>query len=637
MQTRIERTVLSMMKFPGIFISLLTLYLILNTSVVCSQAPGIAWTKVYGGSIEDAARAGIPLSDGTYIIAGKAYSFDGQVTTNHSTDSTSDFWVLKLDANGNITKKKSFGGSGDELCEAMIQLLDGTFILAGSTTSADGDVTGFHGNIDIWVVHLSSSLTLLSETCYGGSKNDQCFYLDPTHDGGYVITGWTKSNNGDVSGLHGTNKYDLWILKIGGNNTFKKCIGGTDDEIARSGIETKDHGFIIGGYTYSHDGDVAGFHGGDGDMYVVKLDSTGNIQWSRCYGGSKTERLNNVIPVSTGGYLVVGYTQSNDGDALSNTDTTFGNMWLVRIDDLGNILWEKTYGGSHLESIEDILEMADGSFTGIGYCRSVDGDIKNHFPGTGDTEIYDDCWLFSIDASGNLLWQGCYGGNLHDLPNDIDITPDGYWLITGESASTTGQIKGNHGDDDYWVMKTTALICAKPVNLITSSIISNSATLSWDPVPGARTYSLHFRKTGASWSTYQTTALSWQANNLLPLTSYEWQVKALCDSSLNQQSDWAKKKSFTTSAKTWNQNYEEELQVVPFPNPFSSSINLKPLYSDEGLAEVTLFSISGTVILKAQWNENEWLKMNTEFIPPGIYFLVVKSGAETKTVKVIKE
>ena len=110
MQITLEKNVLSTMKFRGIFISLLSLNLILNISVVRSQAPGIAWTKVYGGSLEDDARGGVALANGTYIIAGKAYSFNGQVTSNHSTDSTSDYWVLKLDANGLVSKKKCFGG-----------------------------------------------------------------------------------------------------------------------------------------------------------------------------------------------------------------------------------------------------------------------------------------------------------------------------------------------------------------------------------------------------------------------------------------------------------------------------------------------------------------------------------------------
>lgn len=619
---------------PTAFHPILFCCLFIST-ISYSQAPLIQWSKAYGGSFDDEARAGIPLADGTYVIAGKASSHDGQVNGHHGTDSIYDYWVLKINGLGNITKKKSYGGSENDQCETMLQNANGTFTLAGWSNSTDGDVTGNHGGNDVWVVTLAADLSLDSSHCYGGSNDDYCYYLDNTADGGQLITGWSKSNDGDLTSHHGKlTRSDFWVLKIGGTISYSKSIGGSQIDIARYGVQTADHGYIIGGHTYSDDGDVVGYHGGDADIYVVKLDSVGNIQWSRCYGGSGGERLNAVLPVSTGGYLIGGYTSSIDGDALSNTDTT-QNAWLVRIDDSGNIIWEKTLGGSYVESVEDLVEMPDGNFAGIAYTGSADGDIKGHFGTGGDDASNWDCWLFGIDDSGNLLWQGCYGGYSHDLSNDIDITPDGYLFVTGESASSKGQITGTHGADDFWAMKTSVLTCSKSANLTSSYLTSGSALLSWDPVPGARKYSVRVRPTGGVWQTYQTYSLSWAVQNLSALTLYQWQVKTLCDSLSAQASGWTTQKTFTTLEKISNGPSENVFTV--FPNPFSTTITLSSVHPDEGTAEITLYSVSGNILLKKDWNTQQTISIETSQLPSGIYLLFVKSRDKNLFTKLVKQ
>ena len=182
---------------------------------------------------------------------------------------------------------------------------------------------------------------------YGGSLNDFGNCIRPTSDGGYIVAGSSCSNNDNVTGHHGGDSTDLWIVKIDslGTMQWEKSLGGTNytnrtftgqDQI---GIQqTSDGGYIVAGSTLSNDGDVIGNHGED-DAWIVKLDNTGNIQWKRCYGGSGNDAAYSIRQTNDGGYVFTGYTTSTDGD-LTGISGTPGS-WIVKIDGNGNIQWQQ--------------------------------------------------------------------------------------------------------------------------------------------------------------------------------------------------------------------------------------------------------------------------------------------------------
>jgi hypothetical protein len=180
---------------------------------------------------------------------------------------------------------KSFGGSGFEYASSIKQTPDGGYIVAGSTQSYDGDVSGNHGGYDCWVLKLSSEGDVEWTKTLGGSKSDNANSVDVTSDGSYVVAGSTESNDGDVSGNHGST--DFWVVKLSSKGIiqWQKCFGGSGSENANSIQQTSDNGYIVSGYSSSDDGDVTGNHG-EGDYWVVKLSSEGIIQWEKCLGGS---------------------------------------------------------------------------------------------------------------------------------------------------------------------------------------------------------------------------------------------------------------------------------------------------------------------------------------------------------------
>ena len=248
--------------------------------------------------------------------------------------------TIKLNAQVSIDWQKCLGGSGDDDISdnSMLQTSDGGYIFYGGTKSNDGDVSGNHGGKDAWIVKLNATGTIQWQKCLGGSGNDYIHLTLPTSDGGYILSGTTTSNDGDVSGNHGGS--DIWIVKLNATGTilWQKCFGGRGGEYEGSILPTSDGGFIFSVATPSNDGDVSGNHGGQ-DAWVVKLNATGTILWQKCLGGSGVDDLHSMLQTSDGGYILSGTTSSNDGDFSGNHGGQ--DAWVVKINASGNIQWKK--------------------------------------------------------------------------------------------------------------------------------------------------------------------------------------------------------------------------------------------------------------------------------------------------------
>jgi len=183
---------------------------------------------------------------------------------------------VKLDGSGAILWQKCLGGTDYEDANSIQQTSDGGFIVAGGISSNDGDVSGNHGETDYWIVKLDGLGAIQWQKCLGGTDGEYALSIQQTSDQGFITAGYTNSNNGNVSGNHGTN--DSWVVKLDGSGViqWQKCLGGTNNDVAYSIQQTSDDGFIVAGYTNSIDGDVTGNHGGD-DSWVVKLSGTDGI------------------------------------------------------------------------------------------------------------------------------------------------------------------------------------------------------------------------------------------------------------------------------------------------------------------------------------------------------------------------
>ena len=345
----------------------------------------IVWKKTYGGSGNDDVYSLQQTADKGYVMAGTTLSNDLDVSGNHG---DYDAWVVKLDSIGIIQWQRCLGGTGWEEAHAVRQTKDGGYIMAGGSTSSDGDVTLNRGAFDLWVVKLDKTGNIEWQKTYGGSNEDLGYSITPTHDGGYLVSGETQSNNGDVTNFHGG--LDYWVLKLSydGKIEWQKAMGGLSIDRTVEIHQTFDAGFIVLGEAYSTSGDVTGNHGLR-DYWVVKLTPNGDIEWQKSLGGSNEDYAASITQTEDGGYIMTGQTQSNNGDVFGNDGGA--DLWVVKLDGTGEIEWEKTFGGSMAEGGNSIKQTQDGGFIVAGYAWSKNGDV------TG-VKGKNDFWVIKLSA-----------------------------------------------------------------------------------------------------------------------------------------------------------------------------------------------------------------------------------------------
>ena len=206
-----------------------------------AQAPDIEWQRSVGGNFYDRIQDIIGLEDGSYFAVG--ITSDTTISSHHGAD---DCWAVKLDSIGNTLWQKCYGGTSFDYALSTKQTADKGFIIAGSTKSNNGDITSNHGSDDFWIIKIDSIGNLLWQKCYGGSSSDGAFSVELTKDGGYIICGGTISNDGDVTPNVILGQY--WVVKVDsvGNKEWAKSFGGPSS-FANSIKVCSDNGYIFGG------------------------------------------------------------------------------------------------------------------------------------------------------------------------------------------------------------------------------------------------------------------------------------------------------------------------------------------------------------------------------------------------------
>ena len=314
----------------------------LPSDTIPATGPSPHFCKTIGGEKDDGGISLIQTSDGGYAIAGETESFG---SGNY------DVYVVKLDANGNLQWTKTIGGKNWDEGRSLIQTSDGGYVIAGTTKSFGG------GWGDVYVVKLDAKGNLQWTKTIGGKNLEEGSSLIQTSDGGYAIAGsyGIVDDNEEVD-IELIN-FDVYVVKLNakGNLQWTKTIGGTASEAGYSLIQTSDGGYAITGYTKS-------FGAGGEDVYLVKLDANGNLQWTKTIGGPASEAGYSLIQTSDGGYAIAGYTKSfGAGEA---------DVYVVKLDAKGNLQWTKTIGGESEDSGRSIIQTSDGGYAIAGSTTS---------------------------------------------------------------------------------------------------------------------------------------------------------------------------------------------------------------------------------------------------------------------------
>ncbi len=336
------------------------------------------WERTYGGSRADFGYSVVEnASQYRYIAAGQTRSFGA---------GGYDIWLFAVDTTGNQAWQLCYGGSADDGAYSICQSNDGGYAVAGYTHSYG------NGGSDIYVVKTNAFGEIEWQTYVGGINDEYGWDIEPTADGGYIIAGYTSS--------FGNGGQDVYVAKLNssGDTIWTKTIGGAADDFAYGVEQTPDRGYVIAGITYSSGG-------GNGDIYLIKLDAAGDSLWAKTYGSSANERGHDIAVAADGGYVIAG---------SSNT-----SVHVFKTDANGGINWQRNYGGASTDYARSVKLTNDGGYIVAGASNSFSGS-------------YFDTYMIKLNATGESLWVRISSNFPHnDYGYEIIQTNDGGYVTIG--------------------------------------------------------------------------------------------------------------------------------------------------------------------------------------------------------------
>jgi len=383
----------------GLILALLSVSLVaLFTEYAHAQV--VKFARTYGQVVYDWASSVLQTSDGGYIVAGGIR----HIPTSHD-----HILLIKTDANGNKIWDVVYYSTYYKYVYSILPTSDGRYIVVGwafSIPSYEREI------ILLKTIHFSVSWIKAITLPYY-SSNEEAYSAQQTSDGGYVLAGWTNIINGSL----------LVKIDSSGDVQWAKAYRISYDDAAYSVQQTSDGGYVLAGWTNFWSG------GNNFDAFLIKTDASGNVQWAKTYGGTNNDSAYSVQQTSDGGYILAGVTYSFGAGG--------GDAFLIKTDASGNLQWAKTYGGAGIDKFIRVLQTSDGGYIAVGYTSSF---------GAGGYDVF----LVKTDENGNVIWAKTYGGANNDVASSIQRTSDGGYIVAGTTWSFGA------GNGDVFLIKTDA-------------------------------------------------------------------------------------------------------------------------------------------------------------------------------------
>ena len=536
--------------------------------------------------------------------------------------------LIKLNGNGNTEWRKQIPaeteGYGYEF-RSICQTSDGGYIVAGSiqTPSDPRDQTLYYD----WVIaKLSAAGEIEWRKILGGSgDSDVANSIEQTSDGGYIVAGSISSITGDIPGLHGA--VDYWVIKLNGSGdiVWQKCLGGSQVDDASSIRQTPDGGFIVAGSSNSSDGDVVGLHSTNYDYWIVKLNNTGDIEWQKCLGGNGFSNATCIDLTSDGGYIVSGGTYAVDGDVTGNHGDI--DVWIVKLSITGNKEWQKCLGGVNIDVATSIQQTSGGSYIVSGTTNSGDGDvINNHRAGVFDS------WIIKLSDTGGIEWQKCLGGTSTDVGMNIVQTADGGYITAVQTNSVDGDLADSAGGrlNGLWIVKLGNNPLPLTLTGFTAFKQNETVLLGWQTSMEINTKGFEVERSQNAVD-FEVVAIVPAAGNSVGIKNYAYtDLKPFYGINYYRlkQSDMNGNVVFS---KTASVNFSKKGAVV-YPNPAGSSVTVIPV---EKLRSITIFNSSGKMIRSIQPHAGN--QYNIADLPTGFYLFKLLYQTNTEVIKFSKQ
>lgn len=484
------------------FISLLTfLFAIYSKYSDAQQGLSQQWNIRYGGYYNDLLRDMIPTTDYGYLLAGVSFSpVSGEKSQPNwdATNQTSDIWLLKTNQQGQKIWDMRYGGTSREDLSFIKRSTDGGYILGGTTYSDLGgdisqplaDTIALQPKCDYWIFKIDSNGNKLWDKRYGGLGADNLADIQSTKDGGYILAGNSQSPTGGNKTHNNWAAYpdaDYWIVKIDatGNQVWDKTYGGTLVENLHSVTLTPDGGYLLGGISFSDSTGNKTQANWDtsltySDIWLVKIDSSGNKIWDKRFGGTSADYLYCQLADSTGYILAGGSTSLAGGDKTQSTLGNGADFWLLKIDLAGNKIWDKTIGGNGNEKLSSIYRTTDNGYILCGLSASSASRDKSE-NNLGALDV----WIVKVDSMANIQWdKTIFTADSSEVYPDFAKAvqmKDSCYTIASHISGMGGYCNQPNRDPgyqstDYWLIKFCATLTGLPT-------YTNNAAISLFPNP----------------------------------------------------------------------------------------------------------------------------------------------------------
>ena len=296
--------------------------------------------------------------------------------------------------------ENKFGGEQTDISAKIILTEESQFLIVGETNSKGA------GNSDAWIIKLNEQGELLWDKTYGGKENDGAYSIVESEDGGYVICGytWSKGNGRD----------DGWVFKIDKNGKllWDKTFGEKSFDKLFSIIKDKDNNYVLAGRSNSKGA-------GNSDAWIIKLNEQGELLWDKTYGGKENDGAYSIVESEDGGYVICGYTWSKGNGR--------DDGWVFKIDKNGKLLWDKTFGAGGSDRLNTIIKADGEGYVTVGFAD------REHCALCSEQGYI---WVIKISDTGNLIWENKNGGSTYDIGNDIIRYKEGYLVVARSNKSS---------------------------------------------------------------------------------------------------------------------------------------------------------------------------------------------------------
>ncbi len=484
--------------------------------------------------------------------------------------------------------QKAIGGNSSENVNVIGVSPDATkFVTVGVSYSTDHHAVGNRGSGDALMTIGDVATGDLVSYNLGGSDLDDILGISNTSDGGYILAGLTNSQDYGLSTKGGS---DVWLVKMNaeGQVQWQKTYGGYFMEWTYKAVESEDGGFIFTGHTESWDGDVSGTLGGASDIWMGKVDAAGDLVWEKRFRGTDVETSYDMVAAPGGGAYIVGGTYSTE---IEGSKGMYDGL-IIKINDQGTVEWSRAYGGTDDDVLRRIVLDTEGNLIVGGTIWSYDHDI------TGNKGMID-YWVMKVSPSGEVIWSKTYGGTQNDQFRSIDVTNEGGIIAAGYTFSNNGDVSGNHGSNDMWLIA-----------------LDGEGNKIWQKALGGANGDLAL-------NIRQLPDGSFLAGGVV--SSFDGDVPP----NLGDTDGCL----LHLGAALAVEDTQGKSSVSVYPNPFSEELYLK---SDQKINSTKLTDMSGRVV-PTESIESKNGKINASKLQKGMYILTVETEKGTETRKVIKK